>query len=345
MQRTSRRTFLAGLSLGALAAFLAGPAAAEDVDFSGQTITLVVGFGAGGGYDALGRLAADHLGRFLPGNPTVVVENMPGGGGRRALVYIARVAPKDGTVITIPPSNFAVDALLEDTAAVVDPRDFGMIGRLAEARQLRITWETSPTKTLADARERETTMASEGPTSNTSTVLRVMNAYFGTRFRLIEGFSGTAEMALAMERGEVEGTLVSPQVAAMHADWFEEKKVNVLWQEAADRGTAFPDYPALVEFARNDQERALLNLVVSQGQVGKSLAAPPGVPDDVLAALRAGYEAMMKDPDFLADAQKRKLDLLPASAGELAAVITATLDSDPKAIAQLVEVVEAAAAQ
>ena len=333
------KAWLLALSLGVLAAFADDRPARAEADFSGMTVTLLVGFGGGGGYDALGRLAADHLGRFLPGNPSVVVQNMPGGGGRRALVYMAKVAPSDGSVITIPPSNFAVNALTDSDAMDVDPTAFGMIGRLAEGRQLRLTWETSPTKTFADARARETVMASEGPTSNTSIVLRVLNAYFGTRFRLIEGYSGTAEMALAMERGEVEGTLVSPEVAAGHPDWFAEGKVNVLWQEATDRSPAFPDVPAIVEFATTDAERTLLNLVVSQGQIGKSLAAPPGVPDDVLAAFRDGYEAMIRDPAFLADAEKRRLAILPASADELDAIVATTIASDPEAVRQLVEVI------
>jgi len=320
---------LAAMALAVCTGLAVSDPARAEVDFSGRTISIVVGFGAGGGYDALGRLAADHLGQFLPGKPTVIVENMPGGGGRRALVYMAKVAPRDGTVITIPTSNFAVDALMGDTGEAIDPTAFAMIGRIAEARQLRLTWETSPTKTFADAQNRETTMASEGPTSNTSVVLRVLNAYFGTRFKPIEGYSGTAEMALAMERGEVEGALVSPQVAAGHPEWFAEGKVNVLWQEASDRSPAFPDVPALVEFATNDADRALLELVVSQGRIGKSLAAPPGVPDDVVAAFRDAYAAMIKDPAFLADAEKRKLDILPGTAAELDAIVAATIASDP----------------
>ncbi len=330
-------------AVGAGSALIADNARAE-VDFAGETITIVVGFGAGGGYDAFGRLAADHLGAFLPGNPAVIVENMPGGSGRRSLVYMATAAPKDGTAITIPPANLAIDALRGEDAGTVDPTAFGIIGRISDARELEITRADSETSTFADAQERETLMASDGPTGNSSTVLRVLNTYFGTRFKLIEGFAGTAEMALAMERGEVEGMVASVQTAAItHPEWFTENKVNILWQQAADRSPDFPDVPALVEFARTDDERMLLGLLVAQGQIGKTLAAPPGVPDDVLAALREGYEKMMVDPAFLADAEKRRLVLAPASAAEIESVIAAAMASDPETVAKLVAVINAAA--
>jgi tripartite-type tricarboxylate transporter receptor subunit TctC len=338
------RNGLAALTLGLLAGLAGHESARAEADFAGKTVTIVVGFGAGGGYDGFARLAADHLGRFLPGNPTVIVENMPGGSGRRALVYTATAAPKDGTVLTIPSSNFAVDALRGEDAGVVDPAAFGMIGRLAESRELQLTWKTSPTKTFADAQQRETPMASDGPTGNGSTVLRVLNTYFGARFKLIEGYSGTAEMALAMERGEVEGMVASVQTVTVgRPQWIADGQVHVLWQQAADRSAAFPDTPALVEFARNDEERALLDLLVGQGQIGKSLAAPPGIPDDMLAAFRAAYAEMIVDPDFLADARKRNLEILPGTPADLEAVIGRTLASDPAAVEKLVAVLKAAA--
>lgn len=344
MRFNTLRNGLAAVALGTLTAVAGANLARAEADFSGKTITLVVGFGAGGGYDAYARLAADHIGKFLPGEPTVIVDNMAGGSGRRALVYVATAAPKDGTVITIPSSNFAVDALRGEDAGIVDPAAFGMIGRLSDSRELEITWSTSPTKTFADAQQRETPMASDGPTGNGSTVLRVLNTYFGGKFKLIEGYSGTAEMALAMERGEVEGMVASVQtVTVSHPEWSKDGKINVLWQQASDRSPLFPDVPAIVEFAKTDEERALLDLLVVQGKIGKSLAAPPGVPEDVLEAFRGAYEKMIVDPDFVADAQKRGLDLKPASAAELEQVIADTLATDPATVEKLVAVLKAAA--
>ena len=344
MRLSRYRTGFAALALGLLAGLASNDVARAEADFSGRTVSIVVGFGAGGGYDAFARLTADHIGRFLPGNPTVIVENMPGGSGRRSLVYMATAAPKDGTVITIPPANFAVDALRGEDAGIVDPKAFGMIGRLSESRELEITWKTSATKTFADAQQRETTMASDGPTGNGSTVLRVLNTYFGAQFRLIEGYSGTAEMALAMQRGEVEGMVASVQTVKIgHPEWIADGEINLLWQQAADRSPDFPDVPALVEFARNDDERALLGLLVVQGQIGRALTTPPGVPDDTLAAFRAAFGEMIADPDFLADARKRNLDIMPGTAAELQGVIDRTLESDPAAVEKLVSVLKAAA--
>lgn len=344
VRQPGMRRNLAAFALAALVGLAAGDVARAEADLAGKTVTIVVGFGAGGGYDAFARLAADHLGQFLPGNPTVIVENMPGGSGRRALVFMATAAPKDGTAITIPSSNFAVDALRGEDAGIVDPTAFGMIGRLAESRELEITWHTSPTRTFADAQQRETPMASDGPTGNGSTVLRVLNTYFGAKFKLVEGYSGTAEMALAMERGEVEGMVASMQtVTVSHPDWLAGGQINILWQQAADRSPLLPDVPAIVEFASNDAERALLDLLVAQGQIGKSLVAPPGMPSDMLDAFRAAYDRMVVDPDFLADAKKRNLDVLPAAAAQLDAVVTNTLQSDPAAVEKLVAVLKAAA--
>ncbi len=344
MPLSAGKACLLALSIGVLAAFAHDRPARAEADFSGKTVTIVVGFGAGGGYHAYGQLAADHLGRFLPGNPTVIVEEMPGGSGRRSLVYMATAAPKDGTAITIPPANFAVDALRGEDAGTVDPEAFGMIGRLSDSRELEITWETSPTKTFADAQARETLIASDGPTGNGSTVVRVLNTYFDTKFKLIEGYSGTAMMALAMQRGEVEGMVASIQTVKVNQpQWIRDGQINILWQQASDRSPDFPDVPALVEFARNDEERALLDLLVVQGQIGKSLAAPPGVPNEILAAFRSAYEEMIADPGFLADARKRNLDIVPASAGDLEAIIGRTLDSDPAAVEKLVAVLKAAA--
>jgi len=344
MRRSGIGNWLAVVSLGAFAGLAASAGASAEADLAGKTVTIVVGFGAGGGYDSFARLAADHLGQFLPGKPTVIVENMPGGGGRRSLVYMATAAPRDGTAITVPTANFAVDALRGEDAGVVDPKAFGMIGRLSESRELEITWKTSPTKSFADAQQRETAMASDGATGNGSTVLRVLNTYFGTTFKLIEGYSGTAEMALAMERGEVEGMIASVQTMKnAHPEWIADGDIHILWQQAADRSPDFPDVPALVEFARNDEERALLDLLVAQGQIGKSLVAPPGLPAEMLAAYRAAFEQMIVDPGFLADAKKRALDIMPASAAELDAVVARTFASDPAVVEKLAAVLKAAA--
>ena len=303
---------LASFLVAAATACLAVSASAQTskVDFAGKTITVVVGFGAGGSYDIVARLIADHLGRFLPGHPTVIAENMPGGGGARSVAYMATVAPKDGTVVSVIPGTILMDNALGNLPAGVAAGDFAYVGRLSSPVGVAMTWHTSPTKTVEDAKQRETTMAASGRTAMTSIIPRVFNAIVGTKFKVIEGYEGAAAGVLAMERGEVEGSSTTmPSLDASHPDWIATNQVNVLWQVAPSRDPAYPDIPALMEFAANDAQRALLGLVASEGVVGRSLALPPGVPDEVVATYRSAFDQMVQDPDFLADAKKRNVDL------------------------------------
>lgn len=327
------------LLIAAVAALAAPSAHATAVDFKGKTITVVIGFGAGGGYDAYARLMADHLGKHLPGNPTVIVDNMTGGGGRRAIIYMATAAPKDGTAITIPLANIAFDAVRGAMEGSVKPDEFGFIGRLSPSIDAEVTWYTSPTKTFDDAKQNETIVGSDGATSNGSTVVRVVNSLFGTKFQLIEGYKGAADIALAIQRGEVQAMIVSLQtVGTLYPDWLKDKKVNFLWQQATKRDPAFPDVPALVEFGTNDQEHVLLTMLASQGDIGKSVAAPPGTPAEVLAALRSAFDEMIQDPEFVADAAARKLPIDAASGETVQALIAGTMNSPPGAVAALAQI-------
>ncbi|MEQ9692184.1 MAG: tripartite tricarboxylate transporter substrate-binding protein [Bauldia litoralis] len=317
-------------------------ATAEEVDFSGKTITIVVGFGAGGGYDAYGRLAADHLGKHLEGNPTVIVENMPGGAGQRSAVYMATAAPKDGTSITVIPASIAFDAIRGGMASEIEPLAFRPIGRLTSIIEAQLTWHDSPTKTFADAQERETLVAGDGARGNASTVLSVMNARFGAKFNPVLGYKGTADMALAMERGEVEGIVHPLQTLdATHPDWVSENKVNFLWQQATARHPDYPEIPAIVEFADDAEGKALLSLLARQGEIGRSLSAPPGTPPETVEAFRAAFDAMIVDPDFIADARTRNLPLDPATGEEVEELIAATIESPAEVTAELNRILEA----
>ena len=254
-----------------------------DDAFAGKTITIVVGYAAGGGYDAYARLAADHLGKFLPGHPAVIVENMEGGGGRRSEVFLATAAPKDGTVMSIVPNSFAADSAQKLIEGDVDARAFGFIGRLVAGSDAELTWKTSQTKNFQDAMTRETIVGADGVGGNSSTIPRVLNALFGTRFKIVEGYKGTADTALAMQRGEVEGMIMSLQnLKALHPEWLEPGAVNFLWVQAPKRYNNFPDVPALVEFATNDEQRAILNFLCGNSALGRSLTTPPGVPAEIL---------------------------------------------------------------
>lgn len=305
------------IATAALIALTSANAEAEGVDFSGETVTIVVGYGPGGGYDTLSRLVADHIGQYLPGNPTVIVENMPGGAGNRSLIFMAKAAGKDGTALEVLPALF--DVMAGKLGADVKAEEFQIVGRLMPNVSIGVTWNTSPTKTIADAQKRGTTFATTGGAGDTNHIIaHWMNDHYGTKFDIVGGYSGTGEMILAMERGEVEGFSYSiGTLKQQHPEWLADKMVNVLWQNSTERRPDLPDTPALPELARDDEERALLSLFASQGDVGRSLALPPGVPDDVVVVYRDAFDAMVKDPAFLADAKKRGVDLEVAEGADM----------------------------
>ena len=308
----------------------------DKVDFAGKTITIVVGFGAGGSYDANARLAADHLGRFLPGHPTVVVENMPGGGGARATAFLALAAPKDGTTISMMPSTIAFDSALGHLTDGVKATDFAYIGRMRSNLSIMFTGHDSPTKSVEDAKKRVTTMAGSGAGALSSYPLNVANALIGTKFKVIEGYGGTADMALAMERGEVEGiTLNLDAIAATHPEWLGDKPINIFWLLADARSPLYPDIPAFTEFAENDQQRSLFELITAQGDIGRSLALPPAASDDIVTAYRTAFDQMVKDPDFIADAKQRNLDPDPADGETIQKVMADSMNVSPDLVKQM----------
>ncbi|WP_421726235.1 Bug family tripartite tricarboxylate transporter substrate binding protein [Bauldia sp.] len=337
--QTRRHILAAGLLAAATAASGITPANA-DVDFSGETVTVVVGFGAGGGYDAFGRLAADHLGRFLPGNPSVIVENMPGGGGRRSVGFLAEAAPTDGTVISVIPATIVFDSVVGNLPDGVTAEDFTFIGRLGTLVTGVATWHTAEAKSVEEAKEHMTTVAASGRTAMSSIIPRTLNALIETKFEVIEGYKGTAEGVLAMERGEVDATTINTSVMERtHPDWLPDNKINLLWQLSLERSDSYPEVPALVEFAENKGDETVLRLLAAAGSIGRSLAGPPGMADETLGVYRAAFDQMLRDADYLEDANRRNLPTDSVSGEELASIVASVLEAPAKVVDVLTEVV------
>ncbi|WP_421726237.1 Bug family tripartite tricarboxylate transporter substrate binding protein [Bauldia sp.] len=338
--QTRRHILAAGLLAAATATSGITPANA-DVDFSGKTVTIVVGYGAGGGYDTFGRLAADHLGRFLPGSPSVIVENMPGGGGRRSIGFLAEAAPTDGTVIAVIPATVVFDSVVGNLPEGVTADDFTFIGRLGTSVVGVATWHTAETKSVEDAKQRATTLAATGRTANSSIIPRALNVVAGTQFEVVEGYKGTAEIVLAFERGEVEGGQVNMSIMERtHPDWYPDKKINLLWQVSLERSDAYPEVPALVEFAENKDGAAVLSLLSASGSIGRSLAGPPGMADETLDIYRTAFEQMLRDPDYLEDADRRNIPTDSLSGEELAGIIVSVLEAPTEVVDVLTEIVK-----
>ena len=324
-----------GLGLGFTALFalsLVTAASAQTADrfYQGSTVNFIIGFDVGGGYDVYARLAARHLSRHLPGRPNVVPQNMPGAGGLAAMNYLYKVAAKDGSVIGAIHSNIALGQLLDGRNIEYDARRFNWLGRLTSTIDVHYAWHTSPAKSLADVKARETIAASTGPASNSTIYPRVLNELIGTKFRVISGFKGTTEANLAMERGEVEVVLKPWEgVKSGNAEWLRDKKITLLMQYGVNRHPDLPDLPTVVEVMGNDEQRQIMRLFVSTSEIGRSLVIPPDVPRDRVAALRGAFDAMVKDAAFRGEAEKAQMELDPLSGAGMQSLIEQTFDMAP----------------
>jgi tripartite-type tricarboxylate transporter receptor subunit TctC len=295
--------------------------------FARKTVTIYIGYTAGGSYDLYGRLVARHLGKQIPGNPTVVAQNMPGAGSMRAANYIYEVAPKDGTALGVIVESAALEQVLGNEAAKYDAAKFSYVGRVATSNNIFMTWHTSKTQSIADAQKRETILAGTGPGSIAETVPRLLNALIGTRFKLISGFPASTEAMLAMEREEVEGAGSSwAAVFVAKQEWLKQKKIRIILQTQPERHADLPDAPTLTEYGNTEGDKQVTALYASGSGVGRSLLGPPGIPADRLKILRDAFNAMVKDQDFVADIKKLKVELDPLPGERLQELITRTLN-------------------
>jgi tripartite-type tricarboxylate transporter receptor subunit TctC len=339
-----RKKLLAGLTLaGALASLLPAPRAAADpiADFyRGKTVSFIIGSGEAGVYDLGGRLMARYLARYIPGNPTLVPQNMPGASSVRAAAYIYSVAPRDGAAFGTAQPTIILNKLL-DPAANYQPEKYTWIGRLQPMALVGIAWNGAPEHTMEDARERKLIVAASGASGTSAIVPWALNRIAGTHFQVVTGYESLIPQLLAMERGEVEGVgsgALSDVLAKQ--DWIQNNKVTFLYTIATRRSAKLPDVPTIVEFAQNDLDRAVLRLLGSVSDIGFTIMAPPDIPAERAAALRKAFLAMVKDPDFRAEAQKIGLDPEPQSGEDLQRVVADTLGATGEAVAKLRDVTQ-----
>lgn len=320
------------------AALVATSASAQSVaDFyKGKTITIYIAFSPGGTYDLFGRMVARHIGRHIPGNPTVIASNMPGAGGLTATNFMYRAAPKDGTAMAIITQNVAIEEALQNKAVQYKSNEFNWIGRATSNIEIHVLSTKSKGHTIEGARKHETPVASTGPGSPSDSYPRLLNATLGTNFKVIRGFTGSVAGLLAVERGEVDGALTSwNTMKTTRMNWLTEGRAVIPVQYVLRRSPELKDVPTPLELAKNEEDRKLLAFAISSAEVGRSFLAPPGVPEDRVKALRAAFDAAMKDPELLAEVNKAQLDFDPASGEELAKIIADTLNVDPAIIERM----------
>jgi tripartite-type tricarboxylate transporter receptor subunit TctC len=307
----------------------ATPLAAQPVEqvFAGRTITIYVGYTAGGSYDLYGRLISRHLGQHLPGHPTVVVQNMPGAGSLKAANYLYEVAPRDGTALGVVVESTALEQALANPAAQYDAAKFTYVGRVATSNNIFMMWQGAKVQSIEDAKRAVALLAGTGPGSIAETIPKLTNALLGTRFKLISGYPASTEAMLAMERGEVDGSSSSwAAVKVGKQEWLKEKKIKIILQTTPERVAELPDTPCLGEIGSTPEDRQVFALYASGSAIGRSLLGPPGIAAERVAALRAGFDAMVKDPDFVADIQKINVELDPLPGAAVAQLVARTLD-------------------
>ncbi len=286
--------------------------------YKGKTIDIVIGYPPGGSNDVFGRFLARHMGRFIPGNPTLVTRNMPGGGSLVAANWIYTIAPKDGTVIGIIAPTAPLDAKLGNPAAKYEPEKFNWIGRTGPATNLVMIWHTQPFKTFKDALQQEITLSATGAGSTVSVYPTLMNNVMKTRFKLIMGYKGSGEAMLAMERGETAGHSTAWEaLKTQHPDWITSRKVNIILQFALTRHPEMQDVPTALEVAETDEQRAILRAVLNATEIGKPFLTSPGVPPERVEALRRAFDRMVADPEFKAEFDRAKVELNPRSGEQL----------------------------
>jgi tripartite-type tricarboxylate transporter receptor subunit TctC len=330
MRRLLRRAAPHALMAAGLVAVALQAAQADPVEnfYHGKTVNVLIGVGAGGEYDTIARLVARHIGRFIPGHPFVVPQNMTGASGLKMINYLANVAPRDGTTIGMISEGMPSLQAVGMDGVQFDANTLAWVGAIAPTVETMTVWHATGVSTLEGARQKEIVTGATARGSITYTFPTLMNELFGTRFKLVTGYSGGNQINLAMERGEVEArnnTWSSWKVT--RPSWVAEHKINILAQSGPR--PADLDAPLLADLAQNDGDRRLIELVLSGCALGRPLALTPGVPAERIAAVRAAFDAAMKDPEFLAEAKTLNFEVDPIPGTTLQTTVAKIVATSP----------------
>ena len=325
------RRFLLSICLAAL---LPLGAQADDAGFfHGRTINLVIGYSAGGGYDLYARVLAKYLGGHIPGEPSVVAQSMPGAGSLKAANYIYSVAPKDGTALGSFARGMALDPLLIGNAKF-DGRKFTWLGSITKDTSVCLTWKDSPIATWNDLMTKPSRFGGEGAGSDPDMFATVLKVVFGAPVKLITGYPGTADMTLAMPRGEIDGLcgISWSTIVSRHQDWLQGHLIHVLVQAALQKDPALPDVPLMGDLTHDPRKEAMLKLILAPQVMARPIAAPPGLPPERAATLQKAFADTMKDPAYLAEMERLGLDVAPVSPQAIEALLADAYAAPPDVV-------------
>jgi tripartite-type tricarboxylate transporter receptor subunit TctC len=307
-----------GLAAAALAALVATTGTSRAADtaesyYKGRDLNLVIGYSVGGGYDLYARLLSRYIGDHIPGKPLITPQSMPGAGSLKAISYLYAAAPKDGSVFGTFGRTMPVEPLLG--SAAFDARKLTWLGSVTSDVSVCITWNTSQIKTFDDLISKPSNLGGQGAGSDPDVFASIIKNLFHAKLKLVTGYPGSNEAALAMERGEVDGECgVSwSTLKISHPDWIKDNKISVLIQVALEKHPDLPNVPLLLDLAKDEETRSILKVIIAGQTFARPFAAPPDLPDDRKAALRTAFDDTMKDPAFLDDAQRLGLEVRPVS--------------------------------
>lgn len=332
----------------ALCAALAAPAAAQGYDaraeaafFKGKTVTLVVGFGTGGGYDTYARLLARYYGGHLPGKPNMIVQNMPGASGIKSGNYIYEVAPRDGSVISIFNKSMPTYEALERPGVRFKSKELNWLGSIEAANATMIIMASSGIKTMEDAGKREVILGAVSASGSMGFYPAMTNRLLGTKFKIISGYPGSKAITMAMERGEVEGVGSPPWTSwlATTPDWVRDKKINVLAQLGLKKDPSIPG-PLLTDLARDEKTRKIIEFVSADIAIGRPVVAPPKVPAGRVQAMRRSFDATLKNQKLLDEARRLKLDIGPDTGEDIQKLVAAMIDTPKEIIEEAKDAIE-----
>ncbi len=330
-----RRHMPAAVSFVLAAAMAGATAHAQSVAefYTHRSVNLVIGYSVGGGYDLYARLLARYIGSHIPGNPTILPQSMPGAGSLKAIMYLSAVAPKDGTVFGTFGRTMVLEPLI--SGAKFDPRKLSWIGSVTSDVSLCVTWKSSPIQTWDDLMSKQARMGGQASGSDPDVYALILKNMFGSNLRLITGYPGNNDLALAMERGEIDGFcgLSWSSLASRHPDWLNDKKVNLIVQAALEKDPLIPDTPMLTEKTNDARQLAALKMILATQALARPYASTPGVPPERLAALREAFDGAVADPGFLDEATRLGLDVKPVGWRRIDAMLNEIYELPPDLVA------------
>ena len=336
------------IHIGALAALLVlaapSPGAAQpsvESFYKDKRVRMLVGYGVGTGNDLYLRLLARHIGKYIPGKPTMVPENMPGAGGIVMFNHLYSVAPRDGSVLAHPSRSLVTEPLYGNAQARYDAQKFGWLGSMNRDVATCIAWGKSGVKTIEDAKRREVAVGSTGASAESNYFPKLLNAVLGTKFKTVLGYPDSGAVGIAMERGELDGycSFTWAAIKSARPQWLEHKQINVLLQLSMNKHPELPDVPLVADLATDEGSRQILTLAFGAQKMGRPVATTPGVPAERLAALRRAFDAVMQDADFREDAKRTGLEVEGPITGAEVDEVLGAIYATPKAVVQKYEAI------